>query len=58
MNWNGVELLKYQFSKAVDQTFERFLDSWTLRPDHEEGGSWTMGEQPDSHADIPVSTPF
>ncbi|HZY60772.1 MAG TPA: hypothetical protein VFE56_13485 [Candidatus Binataceae bacterium] len=27
MNFNGVELLKMQFSRAVNQTFESFLDA-------------------------------
>ena len=30
MSFNGVELLKMQFSRAVEQTFETFLDSWSL----------------------------
>ena len=30
MSFNGVELLKMQFSRAIDQTFESFLDSWSL----------------------------
>ncbi len=53
MTSNGVELLKYQFSKAVDQTFERFLDSWTLPPVPEEPG-WRGFEMHDSPAEIPV----
>jgi hypothetical protein len=30
MSFNGVELLRMQFSRAVEQTFESFLDSWSL----------------------------
>lgn len=29
MVFSGVEVLKMQFSRAIDQTFESFLDSWT-----------------------------
>jgi hypothetical protein len=36
MIFNGVEVLKLQFSRAIDQTFEQFLDSWSL-PLSEEG---------------------
>jgi hypothetical protein len=28
--FSGVEILKLQFSRAVDQTFEHFLDSWSM----------------------------
>ncbi len=54
MTSSGVELLKYQFSKAIDQTFEQFLDSWTLPAveEHAEGLAFaSRGEIP---TDIPV----
>jgi hypothetical protein len=50
---NGVEFLKYQFSKAIDQTFEQFLDSWTLPPVQEEPGLRAF-ETRESPAGIPV----
>lgn len=34
---SGVEILKLQFSRAIDQTFEHFLDSWSLAPIQENG---------------------
>jgi hypothetical protein len=53
MSSNGVELLKYQFSKAIDQTFEQFLDSWTL-PIQDEAGIRPFTERHESPAEIPV----
>ena len=36
MMFSGVEILKLQFSRAVDQTFESFLDSWSMPSKGEE----------------------
>ena len=52
MAFNGVELLKLQFSRAIDQTFEQFLDSWSL-PFNEEGGGFTGGTA-DQQVEVPV----
>ncbi|GEM_PF-4505601 len=47
MRSTGVELLKYQFSKAIDQTFERFLDSWTVPVENEAAiGPFTEHQEP------------
>jgi len=53
MAFNGVELLKLQFSRAIDQTFEHFLDSWSL-PSSEEGGGFAGGTADQSEVEIPV----
>jgi hypothetical protein len=53
MMFNGVELLKLQFSRAVDQTFEHFLDSWSL-PAAEVGGPVGYHEMGEFPTDIPV----
>ncbi len=54
MTFSGVEMLKLQFSRAVDQTFEHFLDSWTLAPLQEDGHDYR--EAHESAAEIPVIT--
>jgi hypothetical protein len=56
MMYNAVELLKMQFSRAVDQTFEHFLDSWSTSAGEVVG---SQAPYPGSNelpaADIPVS---
>jgi hypothetical protein len=54
MNFNGVELLKMQFSRAVNQTFESFLDAWSL-PMGEEGAAMQFGGEP-FPTEVPVRT--
>jgi hypothetical protein len=55
MAFNGVELLKLQFSRAIDQTFEHFLDSWSL-PSNEEGSGFAGALVTDQSAvEIPVN---
>lgn len=55
MVFNGVEVLKMQFSRAVEQTFESFLDSWSLPLG--EGGASGSGMAGDGFpTEIPVST--
>ncbi len=56
MAFNGVDLLKLQFSRAIDQTFEHFLDSWSLPP-AEEGSSGSSGHfsADQSPVEIPVN---
>jgi hypothetical protein len=56
MNFNGVELLKMQFSHAINQTFESFLDSWSL-PMGDEGAAMQLAGGGDSFAtEVPVNT--
>jgi hypothetical protein len=53
MSFSGVEILKLQFSRAIDQTFEQFLDSWSLAPLPE------RASEPDSGpfaTELPVQT--
>jgi hypothetical protein len=57
MSSNGVELLKYQFSKAIDQTFERFLDAWTL-PIQDEPAIGSFTESHEAPAEIPAINSF
>lgn len=53
MAFNGVELLRLQFSRAIDQTFEHFLDSWSLPQSEERVLSGPIGaEQP---VEVPVN---
>jgi hypothetical protein len=54
MNFNGVELLKMQFSHAINQTFESFLDSWSL-PMGDEGATMQLGGEP-FPTEVPVRT--
>ena len=55
MMFNGVELLKLQFSRAVDQTFEHFLDAWS--PSNSEVAAGPIGDPQVNEfaSDIPVS---
>ena len=55
MVFNGVEVLKMQFSRAIEQTFESFLDSWSL-PIGEGGASGSGRGGEGSPANVPVST--
>jgi hypothetical protein len=54
MVFNGVEILKLQFSRAIDQTFEHFLDSWSLAPISAEGGGQGYPDNGQLSAEIPV----
>ncbi len=58
MTFSGVEMLKLQFSRAVDQTFEHFLDSWAFAPLQEDGQVHGYREAHESGAEIPVITNF
>jgi hypothetical protein len=55
MVFNGVEVLKMQFSRAIEQTFESFLDSWSL-PIGEGGASRSGMGGEGLPTDVPVST--
>jgi hypothetical protein len=57
MIFNGVEILKLQFSRAIDQTFEHFLDSWSMPSGADEpfAGDYTVQGQ--SSEEIPVFGP-
>jgi hypothetical protein len=54
MVFNGVEMLKLQFSRAIDQTFEYFLDSWSLAPMHEEGRVQGYRDEGQFPTEVPV----
>ncbi len=54
MIFNGVEVLKMQFSRAVDQTFEHFLEAWSLPATHEEGRVHNLADNSQLLVDIPV----
>jgi hypothetical protein len=56
MIFNGVEILKLQFSRAVDQTFEQFLDSWRPASSPEESGFFGSPEARELSVDIPVTS--
>jgi hypothetical protein len=55
MAFNGVELLKLQFSRAIDQTFEHFLDSWSMPPAEEGSGPSGHFNADQSPVEIPVN---
>ncbi|MGO9057935.1 MAG: hypothetical protein ACLQU2_11200 [Candidatus Binataceae bacterium] len=55
MAFNGVELLKLQFSRAIDQTFEHFLDSWSMPPAEESSGPSGHFNVDQSPVEIPVN---
>ena len=55
MAFNGVELLRLQFSRAIDQTFEHFLDSWSLPNNEERGGFTGPMTTEQSPVEIPVN---
>jgi hypothetical protein len=55
MMFNGVELLKLQFSRAVDQTFEHFLDAWSLSNSEAASGPIGYPQVNEFASDIPVS---
>jgi len=57
MIFSGVEILKLQFSRAIDQTFEHFLDSWTLPIRQEEAGVQSFGSLAELATEIPVIRP-
>lgn len=57
MIFNGVEVLKMQFSRAVDQTFEQFLEAWSLPATHEEGRVLGFANNSQLLVDIPVISP-
>lgn len=54
MVFNAVEILKLQFSRAIDQTFEHFLDSWSLAPIPEEGRVQDYPDNGQFPTDVPV----
>ena len=54
MTSSGVELLKYQFSKAIDHTFEQFLDSWPLPAVDEPAESLAFASRGEIPIDVPV----
>ena len=55
MAFSGVDLLKLQFSRAIDQTFEHFLDSWSVSPAEEGNESSAHLTADNSPRDIPVN---
>jgi hypothetical protein len=56
MVFSGVEILKLQFSRAVDLTFERFLDSWSLGNAEEGPGAMGGAVNGDRfESDVPVN---
>ena len=57
MMFSGVEILKLQFSRAIDQTFEQFLDSWTLPLPQEEARAEGFGVPAEFATEIPVIRP-
>lgn len=54
MVFNGVEVLKMQFSRAVDQTFEQFLEAWSLPATHDEGRVHSFADNSQLLVDVPV----
>jgi hypothetical protein len=56
MIFNGVEVLKMQFSRAVDQTFEQFLEAWSLPIAQEEGRVHGFTDERQLYVDIPVTS--
>ncbi len=54
MIFNGVEMLKMQFSRAVDQTFEHFLEAWSLPSIQEEARIQGFADDRQLFVDIPV----
>jgi hypothetical protein len=55
MIFNGVEILKLQFSRAVEQTFEQFLDSWSIASHPEQAGVFNAPHGGEFPVDIPVT---
>jgi hypothetical protein len=55
MVFSGVEILKLQFSRAVDLTFERFLDSWSLGNAEEGRDAMGPGNGDRFESDVPVN---
>jgi hypothetical protein len=55
MMFSGVEILKLQFSRAVDQTFESFLDSWSMPSKGEEVAFENWAGNGQFSTEIPVS---
>jgi hypothetical protein len=56
MIFNGVEILKVQFSRAIDQTFEHFLDAWSLPSGQDEGRMEGFADNGQLLVDIPVTS--
>ncbi len=56
MIFNGVEMLKMQFSRAVDQTFEHFLEAWSLPVTQEEARVHSFADNNQLLVDIPVNS--
>jgi hypothetical protein len=56
MIFNGVEILKLQFSRAVDQTFEEFLDAWRPASSPDQSGFFPPPEAREFPVDIPVTS--
>ncbi len=56
MIFNGVEILKMQFSRAVDQTFEHFLEAWSLPSTQEEARIQGFADDHQLFVDIPVNS--
>ncbi len=54
MVFNGVEVLKLQFSRAIDQTFEHFLDSWSPAPIQQESRVEGYADNGEFPIDVPV----
>jgi hypothetical protein len=55
MVFDGVELLKLQFSRAVDLAFERFLDSWSLGVGEEGVATSGSSDADEVPADVPLN---
>ena len=49
---NGVEILKMQFSRAIDQTLEHFLEAWSLPSSRQE--AQVFADNAHLLVDIPV----
>jgi hypothetical protein len=54
MIFNGVEILRMQFSRAVDQTFEHFLDAWSMPAGRDEARVEGFADNGHVLVDIPV----
>lgn len=54
MIFNGVEILKLQFSRAIDQTFEHFLEAWSMPSGQDEARMEGFADNGQLLVDIPV----
>ncbi len=52
--FSAVEMLRIQFSRAIDQTFEHFLDAWSPPANREDLLLQGYSENQENSTEIPV----